>query len=77
MQLLGVGGQRAVRLWLRSPGGGPHRLVLWPEDAPSARIEYPFDMGDARHVETVRALELDSDVEARILSHNAEELLER
>jgi aminocarboxymuconate-semialdehyde decarboxylase len=39
--------------------------------------DYPFDMGDARHVETVRALELDSDVEARILSHNAEELLER
>ena len=39
--------------------------------------DYPFDMGDARHVETVRALELDSDVEARILSGNAEELLER
>jgi aminocarboxymuconate-semialdehyde decarboxylase len=39
--------------------------------------DYPFDMGDARHVETVRALGLDSDVEARILSGNAEELLER
>ena len=39
--------------------------------------DYPFDMGDARHVETVRALELDSDVEARILSGNAEGLLER
>jgi aminocarboxymuconate-semialdehyde decarboxylase len=39
--------------------------------------DYPFDMGDARHVDTVRALGLDSDVEARILSRNAEELLER
>jgi aminocarboxymuconate-semialdehyde decarboxylase len=39
--------------------------------------DYPFDMGDARHVETVRALGLDPDVEARILSGNAEELLER
>lgn len=39
--------------------------------------DYPFDMGDQRHVATVRALGLDSDVEARILSGNAEELLER
>ena len=39
--------------------------------------DYPFDMGDARHVETVRALGLDPDIEARILSGNAEELLER
>jgi aminocarboxymuconate-semialdehyde decarboxylase len=39
--------------------------------------DYPFDMGDARHVETVRALGLDADVEARILSGNAEELIER
>ena len=39
--------------------------------------DYPFDMGDARHVETVRALGLDPDVEARILSGNAEELLGR
>jgi aminocarboxymuconate-semialdehyde decarboxylase len=38
--------------------------------------DYPFDMGDQRQVETVRALGLDSDVEARILSGNAEELLE-
>lgn len=39
--------------------------------------DYPFDMGDARHVETVRALGLDPDVEARILSGNAEELIGR
>jgi aminocarboxymuconate-semialdehyde decarboxylase len=39
--------------------------------------DYPFDMGDARHVETVRALGLDPEVEARILSGNAEELIER
>jgi aminocarboxymuconate-semialdehyde decarboxylase len=39
--------------------------------------DYPFDMGDARHVETVRALGLDPDVEARILFGNAEELLGR
>ena len=37
--------------------------------------DYPFDMGDARHVDTVRALELEPDVEARILSRNAEELI--
>jgi len=37
--------------------------------------DYPFDMGDARHVETVRALELDPDVEAAILAGNAERLL--
>jgi aminocarboxymuconate-semialdehyde decarboxylase len=37
--------------------------------------DYPFDMGDARHVETVRALDLSPDVEAAILSGNAERLL--
>jgi aminocarboxymuconate-semialdehyde decarboxylase len=37
--------------------------------------DYPFDMGDARHVDTVRALDLDPDVEAAILSGNAERLL--
>jgi aminocarboxymuconate-semialdehyde decarboxylase len=37
--------------------------------------DYPFDMGDARHVATVRALELDADVEAAILGGNAERLL--
>jgi aminocarboxymuconate-semialdehyde decarboxylase len=37
--------------------------------------DYPFDMGDARHVETVRALELDSEVEAAVLAGNAERLL--
>jgi aminocarboxymuconate-semialdehyde decarboxylase len=37
--------------------------------------DYPFDMGDARHVDTVRALELAPDVEARILARNAEELI--
>jgi aminocarboxymuconate-semialdehyde decarboxylase len=37
--------------------------------------DYPFDMGDARHVATVRALGLDADVEAAILAGNAERLL--
>jgi aminocarboxymuconate-semialdehyde decarboxylase len=37
--------------------------------------DYPFDMGDARHVETVRALELDREVEAAIFAGNAERLL--
>src|SRR5918992_1002317 len=37
--------------------------------------DYPFDMGDARHVDTVRALGLDPDVEARILAGNAERIL--
>ena len=38
--------------------------------------DYPFDMGDARHVDTVRALGLPPDVEAAILAGNAERLLE-
>jgi aminocarboxymuconate-semialdehyde decarboxylase len=37
--------------------------------------DYPFDMGDARHVETVRALGLEPEVEAGILAGNAERLL--
>jgi aminocarboxymuconate-semialdehyde decarboxylase len=37
--------------------------------------DYPFDMGDARHVDTVRALALAPDVEAAILTGNAERLL--
>jgi aminocarboxymuconate-semialdehyde decarboxylase len=37
--------------------------------------DYPFDMGDARHADTVRALGLDSDVEAAVLGGNAERLL--
>ena len=37
--------------------------------------DYPFDMGDSRHVNTVRGLGLDPDVEARILAGNAEELI--
>ena len=37
--------------------------------------DYPFDMGDARHVEWVRALELEPDVEAAILAGNAERML--
>jgi aminocarboxymuconate-semialdehyde decarboxylase len=37
--------------------------------------DYPFDMGDARHVETVRGLGLEPDVEAAILAGNAERLL--
>jgi aminocarboxymuconate-semialdehyde decarboxylase len=37
--------------------------------------DYPFDMGDARHVDTVRALGLEPDVERAILAGNAERLL--
>jgi aminocarboxymuconate-semialdehyde decarboxylase len=37
--------------------------------------DYPFDMGDARHVDTVRALGLEPDVEAAVLDGNAERLL--
>ena len=46
---------------------GPDRVLLGSD--------YPFDMGDARHVHTVRALELPPDVEAAILGGNAEHLL--
>jgi aminocarboxymuconate-semialdehyde decarboxylase len=38
--------------------------------------DYPFDMGDPRHVETVRGLGLEPGVEERILARNAEELLD-
>jgi aminocarboxymuconate-semialdehyde decarboxylase len=37
--------------------------------------DYPFDMGDARHVDTVRALGLAPDVQEAILTGNAERLL--
>ena len=37
--------------------------------------DYPFDMGDARHVDSVRALGLAPDVERAILAGNAERLL--
>ncbi|HEX6584658.1 MAG TPA: amidohydrolase family protein [Thermoleophilaceae bacterium] len=37
--------------------------------------DYPFDMGDARPVDTVRALGLEPDVEVAILAGNAERLL--
>ena len=37
--------------------------------------DYPFDMGDARHVHTVRALGLPRDVEAAVLAGNAERML--
>ena len=39
--------------------------------------DYPFDMGDARQVDTVRSLRLAPDVEAAILGGNAERLLAR
>jgi len=37
--------------------------------------DYPFDMGDARHVQTVRALGLAPEVEEAILAGNADRLL--
>jgi aminocarboxymuconate-semialdehyde decarboxylase len=37
--------------------------------------DYPFDMGDARHVDTVRALGLRPETEAAILAGNAKRLL--
>ena len=37
--------------------------------------DYPFDMGDSRHVDTVRALGLAQEVEAAILAGNAERIL--
>src|SRR5687767_14435138 len=48
---------------------GPERVLLGSD--------YPFDMGDARHVETVRALSLPPDHEAAILAGNAERMLMR
>ena len=37
--------------------------------------DYPFDMGDARHVDTVRSLGLAPEVEEQILAGNAERML--
>src|SRR5215213_7421678 len=37
--------------------------------------DYPFDMGDDRHVDTVRALGLEPQVEEAVLAGNAERLL--
>lgn len=37
--------------------------------------DYPFDMGDSRHVDAVRELELGFEAEAAILTGNAERLL--
>jgi aminocarboxymuconate-semialdehyde decarboxylase len=46
---------------------GPDRVLLGSD--------YPFDMGDARHVDTVRSLGLAPEVEAQILAGNAERML--
>src|ERR671914_451960 len=46
---------------------GPERVLLGSD--------YPFDMGDSRHVDAVRALGLAPDVEAAILAGNAERIL--
>jgi aminocarboxymuconate-semialdehyde decarboxylase len=46
---------------------GPDRVLLGSD--------YPFDMGDARHVDTVRALGLGPETEGAILAGNAERLL--
>jgi aminocarboxymuconate-semialdehyde decarboxylase len=46
---------------------GPEHVLLGSD--------YPFDMGDARPVDTVRALGLAPDVEAAVLAGNAERLL--
>lgn len=46
---------------------GPEHVLLGSD--------YPFDMGDARHADTVRALGLAPDVEAAILAGNAERML--
>jgi aminocarboxymuconate-semialdehyde decarboxylase len=46
---------------------GPDRVLLGSD--------YPFDMGDSRHVDTVRGLGLAPDVEAAILAGNAERIL--
>jgi aminocarboxymuconate-semialdehyde decarboxylase len=46
---------------------GPERVLLGSD--------YPFDMGDARHADTVRGVGLEPDVEAAILAGNAERLL--
>ena len=45
------------------------------EDHVVVGSDYPFDMGDQAPVETVRALRLASDVEAKILYRNLAALL--
>jgi xanthine dehydrogenase YagR molybdenum-binding subunit len=46
---------RGVRLWMRSPGEGAHRLELWLDAARSERVTYGFDMGDRAHSDHTHA----------------------
>ncbi len=53
---------RGVRLWMRSPGGGPHRLELWLAAVPSERVAYDFDMGDRSYSDHTHAFAFPDDI---------------
>lgn len=53
---------RGVRLWMRSPGGGVHRLELWLDAVPSERVAYAFDMGDRAHSDHTHAFAYPDDI---------------
>ena len=53
---------RGARLWMRSPGGGPHRIALWLEAAPEQRVTHGFDMGSRAHEDHTFAFRYPEDV---------------
>ena len=53
---------RGVRLWMRSPGGGAHRLELWLDAVRSERVTYAFDMGDRSHSDHTLAFAYPDDI---------------
>jgi alkaline phosphatase D len=53
---------RGVRLWMRSPGGGAHRLELWLDAVRSERVTYAFDMGDRAHSDHTHAFAYPDDI---------------
>ncbi|MCP3136336.1 alkaline phosphatase D family protein [Pyxidicoccus xibeiensis] len=53
---------RGARLWMRSPGGGTHRLELWLAAVPSERVTYAVDMGDRAHADHTFAFAFPDDV---------------
>lgn len=53
---------RGVRLWMRSPGGGAHRLELWLDAVRSERVTYAFDMGDRAHSDHTLAFAYPDDI---------------
>lgn len=59
-------GPRSVRFWLRSPGGGPHVLELWPEEHPSRRNSWTFELPPSPATDWTYALDAPEELRARL-----------